>query len=149
MLKYSPNKALTKCQFSERVPKYSIVFNKVNFRQYQHYTGISENDALFTGIPFFDVYYQSQGSNKGHIVYIEQPYLELNLMEWTPEHHYLIAETLSRFANSKKRKLYVKLHPLSDPKLWNHVSKRELLPASDTIGDFTALYLSSSLILGF
>lgn len=149
MLRYTPNKALRKCIFPERVPKHSIVFNKVNLSEYQSFTDILEKDAILTGLPFFDKYFQTTIVNKDHIVYIEHPCLEQNLLDWTIEHHRFVAESLERFANSRKRKVFVKLHPTSNMKLWEHVIKENSYLEVVQAGDFTETYLSSSLILGY
>ncbi|MBN8674229.1 MAG: hypothetical protein J0L56_08850 [Chitinophagales bacterium] len=150
MLTLNPNKALARCLFPERVPRYSIVFNRVNLEEHQLFTGITEADALLTGLPFFDSYYRAVPTYLDHIVYIEQPYLEQHLENWTVAHHQQIAERLLQFANTVKRKVYVKLHPRSDRSLWKKIEEANspyltVLQA----GDFTDIFLSSSLILGY
>jgi hypothetical protein len=149
MLWHLPNKALSLCVFRERVPKYSIVFNELNFEEYQLYTGISKAEALFTGLPFFDSYYQSNLITDNHIVYIEHPMLESNLLEWNKQHHKKIAEALLNFAKKNKVKLYVKLHPISDMSLWDPY--KNISPFFEIIqfGDYMKLYLSSKLIIGY
>jgi hypothetical protein len=149
MLWHLPNKALSLCIFKERVPKYSIVFNQLNFEEFQLYTGISKEEALFTGIPFFDQYFQSTPISEDHILYIEHPMLESNLLEWDINHHNKIADTLLNFAIKRKVKLYVKLHPISDISLWEKY--KNVSPFFEIIqyGDYMKLYLSSKLIIGY
>ena len=149
MLWHLPNKALSLCLFRERVPKHSIVFNQLNFEEYQLYTGISKEDAIFTGLPFFDSYYQSSPIKNDHIVYIEHPMFESNLLGWNKDHHQKIAETLLHFAKKKQIKLYVKLHPISDTSLWEPY--KNLTPYFEILytGDYMDLYLSSKLIIGY
>jgi hypothetical protein len=149
MLFDPPNKVLTHTIFSERVPDCSIVFNRSNFDEYALYTGIDESKAVFSGVPFFDRYFRRSGKNKDHIVYIEQPYLEPKLLNWDENHHKKVADTFCQFAKSRGVKVYIKLHPRSDYSLW---AKYGLDPETVEIiqfGDFTEIFLSSKLVLGY
>jgi hypothetical protein len=149
MLFNPPNKVLTHTIFPERVPDYSVVFNRSNFDEYALYTGIDESKAIFSGVPFFDKYFQRSGQNKDHIVYIEQPYLEPKLLNWDENHHKKIADSFYQFAKNKGVKVYIKLHPRSDYSIW---AKYDFDPGAVEIvqfGDFTEIYLSSRLILGY
>ena len=149
MLFQTPNKALANCIFQERQPYKAIVFNKPNFEQFQVYTGITEEKACFTGVPMFDKYYSNSIEPGHHILYIDHPYLEGDLFGWTKGHHKNIALTLKDFANKSKRKLYVKLHPWSKKDIWDewHIEGEYIEIIQE--GDFTRLFLSSKLILGF
>ncbi|TMI64943.1 MAG: hypothetical protein E6H07_03225 [Bacteroidetes bacterium] len=150
MLKQTPNKTLHRIQFPERVPDYSIVFNKINFYEYKLYTGIEEKDAVFTGLPFFDEYFhKSDLKQTDHIVYIEHAYIEENLLNWTEEHHRYIAQSLQAFANMNKQLLYIKLHPRSDIRRWHKWNIEGEYVKIIQFGNFTDLFLSSKLILGF
>lgn len=150
MLRHTPNKTLHTFIFRERVPKFSIVFNKVNFEEYQLITGIGEDEALFTGLPFYDKYFLSPGHTNGdHIVYIEHPYLEEKLLNWNEEHHRFIAQSLQQFANTNKQLVYIKLHPRSDMSRWIKWNIEGEFVKIIKQGDFTDLYLSSKLILGY
>jgi hypothetical protein len=149
MLRSLPNKVLSKNRFRERVPKYSIVFNQINFEQFELYTGISKEDALFTGLPQFDKFYSNQHREEDYVVFIDHPYLEEGILNWTPEHHKNISEVLSRFAESNKVKVYIKLHPISNIKNWECYNFNSKYIEIIQFGDFTDLYLKSKLILGF
>ena len=149
MLRHAPNQALCSCIFPERVPQKSIVFNRSNFREYQLYTGISENEAVFTGVPFFDNYYRKESLEKDHIIYIEHPMLESGLLEWDHEHHRKISGLLFGLAEERKIKIYVKLHPKSNISLWTHLMNRSEYFEVLQQGDYTDLYLSSRLIFGY
>jgi hypothetical protein len=149
MFWYLPNKALSDCIFYERVPKKSIVFNKLNFEEYQLYTGISEEGAVFTGLPFYDEYYYLNYINKDYIVYIEHPMLESGLLEWDKQHHEKIANTLLQLAVTKRVKIYVKLHPSSDLSLWTSYMNQSPFFEIIQSGNYMDLYLSSKLIIGY
>jgi hypothetical protein len=149
MLKGSPNKILAHNKFSERVPDFSIVFNKANYEEYALYTGIKETKAGFTGVPFFDNYYRNNLQEKDHIVYIDHPYLEEKILGWTEQHHKKISEALFSFAERSKMKLYVKLHPRSEKKRWLEYKFNPENVQILQAGDFTELYLSAKVILGF
>jgi hypothetical protein len=149
MLIGSSNKVLSNCRFRERVPDRSIVFSNANFQQHKLYTHIDMKDADLTGVPFFDRFFKSDPVEKEHIVYIDHPYLEENLLDWTNEHHRNIAETLFRFAEINKRKIFIKLHPRSKIDIWTgYLFDKEYIEILQQ-GDFTDLYLTSKLILGF
>ena len=149
MLAASPNKVLSKNLFRDRVPDYAIVFSQINFEAFELYTGLSRKDAFFTGVPFFDRYYRSKPTMHDHVVYIEHPYLEYKLLGWTREHHKRVAETLNDFAVSRKMKLYIKLHPFSELANWSDYSLNKEYVEILQQGDFTQLYLSAKLVLGF
>jgi len=149
MLSGAPNKILTFNKFPERVPKLSIVFNQANFDEFALYTGIKHEDALFTGVPYFDQYYKSGGSVKNYIFYIDAPFMEENLCGWTINHHNHIANKLFEFAEKSGIHVYIKLHPRSKKENWFNYN-----PKSDHVtiiqnGDYTDLFLDSKLILGY
>lgn len=149
MLSASPNKVLSKNLFRDRVPDRAIVFSQINFEAFELYTGLPRKDAIFTGVPFFDRYYRSNPTMHDHVVYIEHPYLEYKLLGWTKEHHKHVAQTLNDFAVSRKMKLYIKLHPFSELENWSdYLLNKEYVEILQQ-GDFTQLYLSAKLILGF
>jgi hypothetical protein len=149
MLFDPPNKVLTHTIFKERVPDCSIVFNKSNYDEYALYTGISEQEALLSGVPFFDRYFCGDVVEHNHIVYIEQPYLEPKLLNWTKEHHKRIADNFSLFAKKTGIKVYIKLHPITDAALWqDYFSDNDRVEIIQH-GDFTDIFLSSKLILGY
>ena len=149
MLGNGPNKVLAQCNFRERVPKYSIVFNQINYEQYETYTGISYQDALLTGVPFFDKYFTTQQIEKNYIVYIEHPYLEENILGWSKDFHRKIANTLFDFAEKNQIKIFIKLHPISNIKHWENYEYNNKYIEILQQGDFTELYLKSKLILGY
>jgi hypothetical protein len=149
MLGPSPNKVLSKNLFRERVPDHAIVFSEINFEAFELYTGITRKDAFLTGIPYFDKYYRSQSADLEHVVYIEHPYLEYNLLGWTKEHHKRVAQALNDFAVKQEIRLYIKLHPLSDQSNWaDYPINKEYVKILQE-RDYTQLYLYSKLILGF
>lgn len=149
MLQAAPNKVLSKVEFRERVPDHSIVFSQANFEQYKLYTHISLKDAILSGVPFFDKFYKAKDLHNEHIIFIDHPYLEENLLGWTSEHHRKIAETLFQFAEVNKTKVFIKLHPRSKAEIWNMYSFNKEYIEIIQQGDFTDLYLTSKLILGF
>lgn len=149
MLSGLPNKILSQTHFRERVPKYSIVFNRINWEQYALYTGIEEKDALLTGVPFFDKFYRPELDIVNHVVFIDHPYLEEKMLNWTPEYHKKLADTLFSFAKKRQIKVYIKLHPRSDLSRWKSYSFDPDYVEILQMGDYTELYLKSKLILGY
>lgn len=149
MLFDTPNKALTNCIFPERTPFRSIVFNKPNFEQFQVYTGISEDKAVFTGVPIFDHYYLETATEGCHITYIEHPYHEAGILNWTPEHHKKIAGVLYDFSVKKQIKIVVKLHPRADISLWRSYGFESEIFKIVQAGYFTKEMLASKLILAY
>jgi hypothetical protein len=150
MLKSTPNKTLSRNIFQERIPDMAIVFNEINFEEFEAYTGISRKDAHFTGVPFFDKYYRNEVLVKSHVVYIEHPYLEQGLLDWDSGHHEKIARALGDFAKKEKQQLFIKLHPFSDKTVWDNYSFLnngyvKVLQA----GNFDELYLEAKMIMGF
>jgi hypothetical protein len=149
MLFDPPNKVLARTIFPERVPDRSIVFNRSNFDEYALYTGIKEIQATFSGVPFFDKYFTENRQINNHIVYVEQPYLEPKLLNWDDNHHRKIANAFYHFARETGIKVYIKLHPRSDYSLWSRYSFDSSLVEVIQFGEFTELYLSARLILGY
>lgn len=149
MLFSTPNKALANCIFPERTPFRAIVFNNPNFEQFQVYTGITKDKAVFTGVPIFDNYYSQQVSTTNQISYIDHPYKEGGLLNWTSEYHRYIAEQLFHFAQSRNIKILVKLHPISDLSLWKNYGFESPFFEIVQYGDFTKQLLASPLILSY
>ena len=149
MLFNTANKALANCIFPERTPFRSIVFNKPNFEQFQVYTGITEEKAVFTGVPIFDHFYSETSSESSHIIYIEHPYLEAGILNWTPEHHKKIANILYDFSIKRRTKILVKLHPVSDKSLWESYGFDSEFFEVVQAGDYTKEMLSGKLILAY
>lgn len=149
MLFNTPNKVLSNILFVERTPYRSIVFNKPNFEQFQVYTGIAEDKALFTGVPIFDNYFFEKDTTGDHVSYIDHPYLEQGMLNWTPEYHRQIANHLFQFAETKRVKILVKLHPASDMDLWKQYKFDNSVIEIVQSGDFTKQLLKSKLILSY
>jgi hypothetical protein len=149
MLSGSPNKVLHNNLFQERVPRRSIVFNHVNYEEYALYTGITLDEAELTGVPFFDRYFNEHQVIKNYIVYIDHPYYEQGILDWTKEYHEKIARTLFDFAERTKTEIYIKLHPFSDRSIWESYQPGTQYVKIVQAGDFTQLYKEAKLILGF
>lgn len=147
---FNPNKALMISKFKERIPGKSILFNRVNYEEFQLYTGVKEEQVTMDGVPFFDDFYTSQNDNSGPIIYLEHPLLEEGICGWTAEHHRKMAFSLSRFAETKKDKLIVKLHPRSSFALWeSYQLESEYFQIIQQGNNFRDLYLNSKLILSY
>ncbi|TCJ14185.1 hypothetical protein EPD60_09260 [Flaviaesturariibacter flavus] len=149
MLKEAPNKVLAENMFAERIPKRCIVFNEANYEEFALYTGVKKEQCYFTGVPFFDEYYSVSRSDKGHIVYIDQPFYEENLVGWTQPHHERIAKALIAFAARHKVKLYIKLHPRSSRAAWEAYNFDPDHVEIIQHGDFHQLYMDARLLLGY
>ena len=150
MLRGAPNnKVLANNLFRERVPQHCIVFSRINLEEFSVYTGITEAEALLTGIPSFDKYFLQKPVEEDYLVYIDSPYFEERIVNWTDTHHRIIAEKLFSFAAKKKLKIYIKLHPRSNKKLWESYKNKPQLVVILQYEECTSLYLKSKLILGF
>jgi hypothetical protein len=149
MLFNTPNKALANCTFPEHTPYRSIVFNKPNFEQFQVYTGIREESAVFSGVPIFDHFHYQIPTEDYHITYIEHPYLEAGILNWTPEHHKYIARILYDFCINRQMKILVKLHPRADMSLWKSYGFESPLFEIVQDGEFSKEMMASKLILAY
>ena len=149
MMRHSSHKVLLHNKFKERVPKIPIIFNQPNFEDFESYTGVKKTDVFISGVPFFDKYYRSNPSSNNYVVYIDHPYYEENIANWTKQHHSYIVKYLFEFAENKKIKLFIKLHPRSNPELWLKFSHNKEYIIFLQEGDFTELYLGATLILSY
>jgi hypothetical protein len=149
MLFGAPSKVIAYNKFRERVPLKSIVFNLAAFEEYKIYTGIPEEEIYFTGVPYFDSYFTATSVSSEHIVYIDHPYLELNIVGWTPEHHKRVAECIFNFAEKNRVTIYIKLHPRSNRDLWESYGYNKSYVKIIQTGNFTNIYLESKLIIGY
>lgn len=150
MLRQLPHKVLNSSLFKERAPKIAIVFSEANQEEFELYTDIRAVKLIKTGVPFFDRFYrESKNLVSDHIVYIDSPFYEEGLLDWTKEHHAFIAETLFNFAEKNGIHVYVKLHPRSSMLLWESYKFNNPNFTIIQEGDFTDLLLDASLILGY
>lgn len=149
MLKNLPNKVLSHSVFTERNPRTAIIFSHANFEEFDLYTKIKISNVKITGVPDFDKYFLKDAKKEQHIVFIDHPYLEEQLMGWDLEHHHKVALALFNFANKFTRKVYVKLHPRSNINYWEPFKQKNSYLEIVQHGDFIETYLTSSLIIGF
>ncbi|HEX7905928.1 MAG TPA: polysialyltransferase family glycosyltransferase [Chitinophagaceae bacterium] len=149
MLSNRSHTVLLKNRFKERIPKVPIIFNQPNFEDFETYTGVTKNDVYISGVPFFDKYHQYIPTTDDYIVYIDHPYYEEGIANWTKDHHQYITEKLFEFAENKKVRLFIKLHPRSNKKLWDVLNHNKEYVQLLQTGDFTELYLGAKLILSY
>lgn len=149
MLRHTPNKALQLNKFKERSPNKFIVFNNSNFESMETYNSLTRDTVVYNGIPFFDKYFNSEISNKKHVVFIDHPYLENEILGWTNEFHKQVATTLYNFSKSRNIKCYIRLHPTSDIRIWKNYGYENPLFVLSQNDDFTEEILSSELILSY
>lgn len=150
MLFAKPNKVLSSISLPERIPKHAIVFNEINFQEYQAFTGAKPSSAIYTGLPMFDPFYRHLSSQEsGEVVYLDHPYLEENLLGWDKNHHEKIARALYDMTERYRVKLLVKLHPRSGKEIWDKYNfdsnRMEIVQEGDYVGRFMA----ASLVLGY
>lgn len=142
--------ALHATRFPERNPEHFIIFSRANADQYSLCYDLDGNAVHRTGVPNFDPFFRASAPTLGrHLIFIDHPYLESDLYGWSEDHHRRLARNLESLARTHGMLVYVKLHPASDLARWmsygmdpNHVRVLQS-------GDFTDLYLSASLIIGF
>jgi len=142
-------KAVNKLPFDERIPNNFILFAKYNLEPLQSYYHFSANKVLYSGFPFFDSMFLETKIERGYIVFIDHPYLEDNLLEWTVSYHQKLAKTLEGLAEKSGKKIFVKLHPRSDLKIWEEykLSSEKIAFIKGTVDN--DLYLYADLIVGY
>lgn len=146
---FNPNKALRMSIFPERVPGKCILFNEANAEEFELYTGVKKEDIILGGVPFFDVYHETNQKLEDHIVFIDHPNLEEGLFNWTEEHHQQQAMILDAFTKKNDIKLIIKLHPRSQKQRWDNYFRNN--PNVEIIQDGQPIhqYLSAKLILAY
>jgi hypothetical protein len=146
---YLPNEALSKLKFRKRTPDYAVLFNRNNIGPFLLYNEIEDGCILLGGVPFFDKFCNYEISAKNQIVFIDHPYLELKILNWTDQHHQQIARSLERFALEHQTKIIVKLHPKSEISNWLRYSLDQKYISIEQSKDITSEMLSSKIILGY
>jgi hypothetical protein len=149
MLKAGSLQVIAENVFRERVPQTGVIFNEANSEEYFLYTGVPKEEIHITGVPFFDSYYRPHQIEKDYAVYIDHPYLEDKLLDWSPEFHHQIAIKLSEFARENRIHVYVKLHPRSSRLIWEQYNLDPEWISIIQLGDYTELFLEAKIILGF
>jgi hypothetical protein len=145
---YSSFYALHELQFSERIPSIGILFSKSNLKQLNYIYPFVPKQIKFTGIPYFDDLYLNRVIEKNYLVFIDTPFYEAGFYGWDDVHHKNVALKLNAFAISKSIDIHIKLHPRSDLKLWINYNLSERIKIHQ-IGNFTEMYNSAKLIIGF
>lgn len=149
MLRYSPYGALNKVYFKERIPDKFLIFSRNNRAELDYIYRIPEEKVLYTGIPFFDFLYESESKEEDYLVYIDHPYLEVGIFNWSADHHRKIAKELNDFAVKNKIKIYIKLHPRSEPEIWKKYNLDKDYIEVIKEGNYNELYKKAKVILGF
>ena len=146
--RYTPLEALTKLKFRNRTPHFAVLFNRNNIAPFQLYNEIEDSNIITEGVPFFDKYFTSSPAAKDHLVFIDHPYLEMNLLKWSDDHHERIARVLEDFAVKRNIEIIIKLHPRSLKTNWDRYALHPLISLKQS-EDITPEMLTSRLILGF
>lgn len=145
----APTRALTRLKFAERVPETCVVFSRANLEEFALLHGDVGYDAALTGVPFFDEYHRPElARDPDSVAYIEHPYLESGLLDWTPAHHRKIAEALAAFAVERGKRVLVKLHPRSSLDLWRGYRLPDAVEVVQH-GDYVERLLSAGLVLTY
>lgn len=148
LLFYKENtKAINKVTFISNTINTFILFNINNYERCNYLYHLSSKNISYAGIPYFD--YIKNSDDGDHIIYIDHPYLEDELYEWSEQHHENIARKLDFFSKQHRINLYVKLHPKSKKEIWKayYLTSPFLHIVQD--GNFEKLYSSAKLILSF
>ncbi len=139
---------------SYRIPNHYISFSPeaVKFHVISDHLP-DQHPISYTGIPIFDKYHSIKTSNelKDNIIFIDQCFPEQQIRGWNQEHRYKLIEQIERLIlKPKKLKLFVKIHPISDIKIWNKLAEKfeniVLLVGDD---DFMKKLSENRIILGF
>lgn len=150
LISSSVMQALHATQFPERNPEHFIVFSAANADQYRLCFDLDSNAVHHTGVPNFDPFFQAHTPPVArHLIFIDHPYLESGLYGWTEGHHRKVALTLQNIGRTHGMLVHVKLHPASDPSRWRSYGLDPNCVLIHQMGDFTDLYLSAALIIGF
>ncbi len=148
--KHTPLHALSKLKFRKRTPHFAILFNRNNVEPFLLYNEIEKENIFTEGVPFFDkYYYYGKESTGNHIVFIEHPYLEEGILNWSPQFHEFVAKALESFAKERKIKLIIKLHPRSDIRNWFKYNLNEQFITIRQKEDVTQELLSAKLVLSY
>jgi hypothetical protein len=146
---YSPIEALSKTKFPERTPDYALLFCNNNVPYFKLFNQLHTDRIINTGVPLFDKFYNSGRVEEDYIVFIDHPYLEINILGWSDEFHRKVAESLYNFSEANNIKLIIKLHPVSDIQNWKRYNFQkgnvEVIQANVP----EELYLKAKLILGY
>ncbi|MCC6648508.1 MAG: hypothetical protein IT374_23430 [Polyangiaceae bacterium] len=145
----APTRALARLRFAERVPETCIVFNRANQEEFELLHGRGGYRAALTGVPFFDAYHRPDlATDPSLVAYLDHPYLESGLLGWTEAHHRHVARSLARFAEARRLRVLVKLHPRSSLERWLGY---ELPPSVEIVqrGDTTEQLLRAGLVLTY
>ena len=145
--KYTNAKALNLNPFPEKDAGVYILFNKNNYIHYNYLYHINQSNVSYSGIPAFDFLQKTEEHE--HIIYIDHPYFELNLLGWDENHHHKIALALNSFSENKKKMIYVKLHPRSDINIWNSYALNSSYIKIIQTGNFESLYANAKMVLGY
>ena len=145
--KYTNAKALNLNPFPEKDAGAYILFNKNNYIHYNYLYHINQYNVSYSGIPTFDFLQKTEEHE--HIIYIDHPYFELNLLGWDENHHHKIALALNSFSENKKKMIYVKLHPRSDINIWNSYALNSSYIKIIQTGNFESLYANAKMVLGY
>jgi hypothetical protein len=146
---YLPNEALSKLKFRSRTPQVAVLFNKNNIAPFLLYNEIESESIFLGGVPFFDKYFNKSLVSKNEIVFIEHPYLEYGILNWTDEFHHKIALRLEIFAREYSTRIMVKLHPKSKIENWKRYNLDEKYISIIKSEDITKEMLSAKIILGY
>ncbi len=147
---YGPFYALRRVPFLERIPQRFILFSKnnLNYKNSIYHFLSFHNKVSFVGNPHIDKY---SGQESNYFVFIDDPYLEQNLNNWTKEFHQNMVDAIYRWSNHNQVQLVIKLHPTSNIENW----QREDMPQNikivqkDSAENLNRLYAESKMIIGF
>jgi hypothetical protein len=146
---YSSVKAINKIYFEERSASKYILFAPYNFEPIKNYYHFSEETVTYAGFPYFDDYFNKEKLVKKYIVFIDHPYLEDKLLNWTHDFHKKVAENIFSIAEKTDYNVLVKLHPRSNIDNWkayNFACERVDFVKQVTDVSF---YLNAHLIMGY
>lgn len=145
---FTPIHALSQLKFRRRTPHFAILFNRNNIDPFIYYNEIERENIFTGGVPFFDKYFLRKLLNKEHMIFIEHPYLEFKMFDWTDSFHESIARTLEHFAITNGIKIIIKLHPRSNFSNWSRYKLHSLIDIKQS-EDLTEEMLSAKLVLGY
>ena len=114
---FSGEEAMHSLLTTIKKPPLFLLFCRNNFIVMNHYYHCQPSEIIYTGVPFFDYLYKSQMFEE-HIIYLDQPMLEFQILGWTKSFHHKLAYGLYEFAKANNIFLHIKLHPTSDLSLW-------------------------------
>ena len=105
----------------------------------------------FIGCPSFDylVGCDNRNGNASDILFIDNAFESQDLFGWTQQNKKEFLNELLQFSLQQKRKLWIKIHPYSNPEVYSSVGKEENVGLISTDKEVKDVVSRSAIVVGF